>query len=132
MADPLFTPASARRALEAVRPAAESMTRIYHVLERRRPAAIASDQRVDPQYFGLLLDLERALATLSRIGVQVKSVKAGLVDFPARRAGRSVLLCWRVGEPALDFWHEVDDGYAGRRPVDEDGPWEDVAEIEAG
>ena len=85
-----------------------------------------ADQRVDPVYFALLSQLQSQLTAILESGVQVKDLRAGLLDFPARRDGRQVLLCWKVGEDALGFWHETGAGFDGRRPVDEDGPWEEA------
>jgi hypothetical protein len=50
-------------------------------------------------------------------GAQVKDVDTGLIDFPALRRGETVLLCWQLGEGEIEFWHRVEDGYAGRRPL---------------
>lgn len=50
-------------------------------------------------------------------GVQVKDLDLGLVDFPTVRDGEVVLLCWRVGEEEIAFWHGTDEGYAGRKPL---------------
>ena len=47
----------------------------------------------------------------------MKGVEPGLVDFPSLREGREVYLCWREGEDQIDFWHEVDAGFAGRQPL---------------
>ena len=55
------------------------------------------------------------------LGVTVKDSDLGLLDFPARRDGEDVELCWHVGEEAVAFWHRIGEGYAGRKPVD----WED-------
>ena len=118
-----FTPASARRTLAQVGPAAEQLCRIYRGLEQH-PAEIGSDQRGDPGYLTLVRGLHATLADLGRAGVLIRDPRRGLVDFPARRAGREVVLCWRVGEPGLTHWQELHDGFGGRRPVDEDGPWE--------
>ena len=120
-----FTPATARRALARVRPLAESVQRLYGQLEARCPRAVASDQRVDPLYFSLVRGLATRIERLAREGVRLADPRVGLVDFPARRAGRPVYLCWKVGETSLEHWHEIDGGFAGRRPVDEDGPWDD-------
>ena len=54
------------------------------------------------------------------LGGEVKDVETGLVDFPGLRRGEEILLCWRLGEKKLGFWHPVDGGFASRRPVDED------------
>jgi hypothetical protein len=58
---------------------------------------------------------------LEELGVLVKDLDAGLVDFPAVRDGEPVLLCWRVGEDDVSYWHGLADGFAGRRPIDWDG-----------
>jgi hypothetical protein len=66
---------------------------------------------------------DAALACVERleeIGVVVKDLDVGLLDFPATREGAEVLLCWRVGEAAVEYWHGLDEGYAGRKPVDWD------------
>lgn len=57
------------------------------------------------------------LTELDRLGLVVKDVDAGIVDFPSTRDGEDVLLCWRLGEPELRWWHGPDDGFAGRRPI---------------
>lgn len=54
---------------------------------------------------------------LEELGIQLKDKRLGLVDFPSEIGGRHVLLCWRLGEPEVQFWHEVDAGYAGRQPL---------------
>ncbi|HVX41377.1 MAG TPA: DUF2203 domain-containing protein [Gemmatimonadaceae bacterium] len=54
---------------------------------------------------------------LEALGIQLKDKRLGLVDFPSEIGGRHVLLCWRLGEPEVQFWHEVDAGYAGRQPL---------------
>ena len=54
---------------------------------------------------------------ISEKGILVKGIEPGLVDFPSLREGREVYLCWREGETQIDFWHEVDAGFAGRQPL---------------
>lgn len=122
-----FTPAGARRALDFVRPEAERILWLYRVLERRPSRPAASDEAVEPVYFRLLVRLHEALQRLAAKGVQVKDPKQGLVDFPALRAGREVWLCWKVGERSVEYWHERGAGFAGRRRIDEDGPWSEAA-----
>jgi hypothetical protein len=58
-----------------------------------------------------------AVNELNRLGVLVKDLDRGLVDFPALRRGEEVLLCWQVGEEEVAFWHGVDEGFAGRKPL---------------
>ena len=126
MADGCFTPRSARQALDSLRSTAESVCRLVRELERHRPKRILPDQPVDPDYFILVSRLQAALGRIRRRGVDVKDLRKGLLDFPARRAGRRVLLCWHVGEASLGFWYEQGQGLGGRQPVDEDGPWEEA------
>lgn len=59
-----------------------------------------------------------SLAELDAIGVQVKDLEAGLLDFPCLLEGETVLLCWKRGEPRIGFWHRVEDGFRGRQPID--------------
>jgi hypothetical protein len=50
-------------------------------------------------------------------GAQIKSLEEGLLDFPSRRDGELVLLCWKLGEGEIAYWHGVDEGFAGRKPL---------------
>lgn len=54
---------------------------------------------------------------LAQSGVLLRDLQTGLVDFHALREGRLVFLCWRLGEEAIGYWHEIDSGFAGRRPI---------------
>ncbi len=60
-----------------------------------------------------------ALAEIDSIGVQVKDIDIGLLDFPCEVEGRTILLCWKLGEPSIAHWHGTDEGFAGRKPIDE-------------
>jgi hypothetical protein len=53
------------------------------------------------------------------LGGEIKDLEIGLVDFPSRRGGEDILLCWKLGEKSIRFWHPVDGGFASRRPIDE-------------
>jgi hypothetical protein len=119
-----FTPASARRTLRRIRPAVEKLHRLFRELELRRPLKIDSDERVDPLYFSMLDKLTRGLDELDREGLEAGELRQGMLDFPAYRDGRPVLLCWKVGEPSVRFWHEPGQGF-DRRRVDENGPWDE-------
>ncbi len=61
--------------------------------------------------------LRAAFEEITLRGVQVKNIEPALLDFPAWRDGRVVLLCWRDGEPSVSYWHELDAGFAGRKPL---------------
>jgi hypothetical protein len=60
-----------------------------------------------------------ALAEIDSIGVQVKDIDIGLLDFPCEVEGRIVLLCWKMGEGSITHWHSPEEGFAGRKPIDE-------------
>ena len=63
--------------------------------------------------------VRESVAEIDSIGVQVKDLDAGLLDFPCRIEDEIVLLCWRMGEPAIEHWHTVDTGFKDRKPLDE-------------
>ncbi len=60
-----------------------------------------------------------AMAEIDAIGVQVKDLDIGLLDFPCEVGGQVILLCWKLGESAITHWHSVSEGFAGRKPVNE-------------
>ena len=60
-----------------------------------------------------------SVAEIDAIGVQVKDLDTGLLDFPCEINGEIVLLCWKLGESRIDFWHTVEDGFRGRQPIDD-------------
>ena len=61
--------------------------------------------------------LQDAVSEITQRGILVRDIGRGLVDFPSRRNGETVYLCWQRGEPAVDWWHPTDTGFAGRRPL---------------
>ncbi len=67
----------------------------------------------------LLKQVRESIAEIDAIGVQVKDLESGLLDFPCRIDDQVVLLCWRMGEPAIEYWHTAEAGFQGRQPVDE-------------
>ena len=133
MAERHFTPEEANALLEQVRPVAESLVahrRAFTVAAARRARLT---QRIsgnggdfDPQEPSELDEqLQReaeavagAVEELQALGVLVKDLDRGLVDFPARRDGEEVLLCWQVGEGEVAYWHGLEEGFAGRKPLD--------------
>jgi len=128
-----FTPEEANALLEQVRPVAESLVahrRAFTVAAARRARLT---QRIsgnggdfDPQEPSELDgQLQReaeavagAVEELQALGVLVKDLDRGLVDFPALRDGEEVLLCWQVGEGEVAYWHGLEEGFAGRKPLD--------------
>jgi hypothetical protein len=69
-------------------------------------------------YVRVLFKLSSSTGELEALGVQLKDYERGLIDFPSLRDGRVVLLCWQLGEgDQLEWWHDVDTGFAGRQPL---------------
>lgn len=65
-----------------------------------------------------LKEAEDTLAEINEIGVQVKDLEKGLLDFPCLMEGQTVLLCWKLGEKEIAYWHTTEAGFAGRQPLD--------------
>ncbi|MHB8646149.1 MAG: DUF2203 family protein [Thermomicrobiales bacterium] len=74
-------------------------------------------QELEHELHTLMHDLNTEIAAIHALGVEVKDLAIGLVDFPSERDGRVVYLCWRMDEPAIVAWHELDGGYWGREPL---------------
>ena len=132
MAERYFTPSEANELLAEVRPLAESLVehrdgmRLAAERRARLTARIAGNGGdLDPQEPGELDEqferesqaVARAVEGLQRLGLLVKDLDRGLVDFPALHNGEEVLLCWQVGEDEVAYWHGVDEGFAGRKEL---------------
>jgi hypothetical protein len=63
--------------------------------------------------------VRESLAEIDSIGVQVKDIDAGLLDFPCQLGDQVVLLCWRMGETSIEHWHTMEAGFQGRQPLDD-------------
>ena len=61
-----------------------------------------------------MLAIHQGISDITSRGIQIKDLDRGLVDFPHLRNGREVFLCWELEDDDIEFWHEVDSGYAGR------------------
>jgi len=127
-----FTPDEANLELEHVRPLVEQLVAIRqeHVsaLERQEelerkirgngggipPAELAS---ATAEVDGIARRLAHVVDEIVSHGAEVKDLDIGLVDFPALHHDETVLLCWQLGEDEIAWWHRVDDGFAGRRPL---------------
>jgi hypothetical protein len=127
-----FTPDEANEELVAVRPLVERMVeqRRAHVdaLARQEdleghirgngggiPPAELAETAAEVQR--VARELAKTIDDIVAHGVEIKDVDDGLIDFPALRHGETVLLCWKLGEDEVAFWHGVDEGFAGRRPL---------------
>ena len=133
MPDRLFTPDEANSALEEVRPVAERLVALrtrMRELERTQGELVtaiggngggyaASDLNAAQQeLIGLAESAAACVERLDALGVTVKDLDLGLLDFPALRYGEEVELCWHVGEESVAAWHRVGEGFAGRKPID--------------
>lgn len=67
---------------------------------------------------GAVEQLKNCVERITAIGCVIKDLDMGLVDFPTLYRGDEVYLCWKLGEPRIEFWHGLDEGYAGRKPID--------------
>jgi hypothetical protein len=73
----------------------------------------------------LIAKIQEEIGKLEQFGIEVKSLD-GLVDFRALRSGRQVYLCWQFGELTVSYWHELDRGFSGRRPIDDASAFETI------
>jgi Uncharacterized conserved protein len=62
--------------------------------------------------------LDELIHSVQDMGAIIKDVNTGLLDFPALKDGREVYLCWKYGEQDIAFWHEIEEGFAGRHSID--------------
>jgi hypothetical protein len=128
----IFTPDEANAALPELRPLVEEMIAAKHALDEAQESAEEVSNRIAGNGGGLppaqlaevhdlvgtrTTTLAGVLERIQALGVVVKDLDSGLVDFPSVRDGEDVLLCWQLGEDEVGFWHRYEDGYAGRRPI---------------
>ena len=123
----IFTVQEANALLPNVRIIVGKIQRAHRRLSKYREdakkAAAAADQGGGGladglAYATILTALTQQITELEALGVQLKDFERGLVDFPSLRDGRVVLLCWQLGEgDELEWWHDVDAGFAGRTPL---------------
>jgi hypothetical protein len=123
----LFTIQEANAMLPNVRIILANIQQAHRKLSRYRDEAKKASEGAEQggggitdgvAYAALLTELTVQLAELDRLGVQLKDFERGLIDFPSLRDGRVVLLCWQLGEgDELEWWHDVDAGFAGRTPL---------------
>ena len=70
------------------------------------------------QYAALLEAVNQLIRRIYAFGCQLKDPAMGLIDFPAQRDGEEILLCWRLGEEGIHWWHDTTSGFQGRQPLD--------------
>ena len=125
-----FNPAEANATLPLVRSIVKDITELAAGLRDRNERLVrlgdgrGLGEAHQEELATLQEDLERAqdqlkdyVQELHALGVELKDYDTGLVDFPAWMNGHEVYLCWRLGEPEVAHWHELDAGFAGRRKL---------------
>jgi len=122
-----FTVEEANRTLPLVRRIVEDVVRQHRVWREKilELDLVASSSRADEprdraaqledDAQGLAREIDGYQRELDELGIILKDRRMGLVDFPSDMGGRRVLLCWRLGETEVQFWHDQDAGYAGRQ-----------------
>jgi hypothetical protein len=125
----LYTVDQANRTLPLVRRIVEDIVREHRrwqgvIAELDLAVSGARADLPDPRATALEREAQRIArelddfqAELESLDIQLKDRRVGLIDFPSELDGRRVLLCWRLGEPSVQFWHDEDAGYAGRQPL---------------
>ena len=124
----LFTPEQANNMLPLVRRIVQDIVAAYarwqdRTRELELIAVSRSDafddrrQVVEREVHDIATEIAAFEGELETLGIQLKDYGLGLVDFPGTLNDRKVLLCWRLGEPSVEYWHELDAGYSGRRPI---------------
>lgn len=98
----------------------EALERLETLPPDRRDGGREPARSLNVEVDALTEKLVEAAEELSDLGVEFKGIEEGLVDFPARLDGELVYLCWKYGEDRVRWWHPVDAGYAGRRPLERD------------
>ena len=131
-----FSVASANQMLPLVRAIVSDIVELYpqvrdreerlRRINRGRQKESRSNDLYSEELDQVRVDLERDVELLQgfidelhELGVEFKDPVMGLIDFPAQRNGKEVCLCWKLGEPAVDFWHTVESGFQGRQPLTE-------------
>jgi hypothetical protein len=122
-----FTLEEAQATLPQVKKLMEQVQSARREILRLRPDALPAIEQAALNGGNKLLGelavhamrLEEGVRGIMALGAVIKDIDAGLVDFIGLRNGREIFLCWRYGEETIGYWHELNAGFAGRRPLDE-------------
>jgi hypothetical protein len=85
----------------------------------RRDVAVADEKRLRLRMQGIIDQMQASVARLEELSITLRDIQTGLIDFPALVAGRQICLCWRLGEDQIEWWHELSEGFGGRRRLSE-------------
>ncbi len=121
-----YTPKEANHQLEVVRPMVGELMSISERIRAHQPEIWSVVEKSagnggNPTLSKMLPDFDRLdliLHQLQDMSIEVKDLSTGLIDFPALKDGRVVYLCWKYNEDSIQFWHEIEAGFAGREPID--------------
>jgi len=131
----LFTLDEANRLLPSLEPLVRRLSELQQMLRERQqvleefraavgrsgggmPGGRFADARIEAER--LTGEITEGIRLAEEWGCVVKDLDQGLVDFLSRRAGETVFLCWRLGETSIQYWHGLKEGFAGRKPLDQD------------
>ena len=121
-----FTLQEANKALNIIRPLMDEVQVIRQKILENQPEAWPAIEKSagnggNRALSNLVQDFEKLDALVHQIqdtGAQIKDINTGLLDFSALKNGREVYLCWQHGEDDIQYWHEIEAGFAGRQPID--------------
>ncbi len=121
----LFTQDEANHMLEDLRPLVAEVISTRARLVELQPALAPvlekllgnGGSRLTAEMLDTFERLRSAVRSIEAMGVLVKDLETGLIDFPSDRGGDVVFLCWRYGEPDVAHWHSIDAGFSGRQPL---------------
>lgn len=113
---------------EAISQKAEYQTAEGELNRATQHIRMAGGSRVSPGPFlalrarkdGATSALTAAVERVNELGAQIKDLDIGLIDFPTLYRGREVLLCWKIGEERIAYWHGTDEGFQGRKPINDE------------
>jgi len=120
-----FTLERAQVTLDIIRPLVSEILEIRQSILKRQPevwpvlakAAGNGGSKVASEIAQEFSRLDQAVRAILMTGALLKDVNIGLVDFPALLDGREIYLCWKYGEEKVGYWHEIEGGFSGRRPL---------------
>ena len=121
-----FTLPEANEMLDNIRPLVDEIQEIRQVILKNQPEAWPAIEKSagnggNRALSNMVKDFEKLdmlVHQIQDLGVLIKDINLGLLDFPALKDGREVYLCWQYGEGVIAFWHEVEAGFAGRQPIE--------------
>ena len=122
----LFTPQEASKLLPDIKPKVRELierkkfiAKMHSEIEKYNLLGFRTSEIAEraAQLDALVDNMTRKIAELEDLGVQVRDLDLGLIDFPAERYGETVMLCWRYGEAEVSFWHKREEGFNGRKSL---------------